>query len=59
MNVPSNEFADNAAKESAKLPELDAELIAASFVVARAVPKSHIKDEELVHHDTVNQAKDI
>ena len=51
FQVPGNEFADKAAKEAAKLPEPDAELIAVSCGIARAVSKSHIKDEEVVHHD--------
>ena len=50
-NIPGNESADRAAKEAAKLPDSD-DPIPVSYGVAKAVVKSHVKDEETQHQVT-------
>ena len=43
MNVPGNESADEATKQTANSPETDTDSIPASYGVARAVAKNQMK----------------
>lgn len=49
-NIPGNEYADQAAKEAAQLPDLSQGQSTISYGVARAVAKAYIKDSEPQHH---------
>ena len=49
-NIPGNEYADQAAKEAAQLPDLGQGQSTISYGVARAVAKAHIKDSDSQHH---------